>query len=351
MRLRNRNKIYSSLMVAISLLVFSIASCGLDQPNGVVTYTPTASLTPTCLPVSLSTPDGWTTSSNLFVIIYDPRSTENGLLGFSNREETQDVTVFIRKVAPELMKPGDQLSIFQLGYSLYEASQVTRLSSYTTIPPLYNTPSPGSTLTPLPAPTIIGGFGPVQATNQARIIQTQKAIVEAQFESEYNCQKKYWNENVGATASIWEITATAEIADLNSRLNADFDRFLKNSEELEVPFKTNELYYGGVYDGLSFVTRIFQSDGAGCDKYTSCTLIIIDDLHVWERNNPNNLSIELGGVDIYIIMPNCRDVDNTSCQESITYWNAEFENFGVATPPKYWNGDRAEINLLEAIRR
>lgn len=188
-KMQTKHKFFSSLVIVISILALSIGSCSPQPPTGVVTHTFTPSLTPTCLPVSLSTPEGWRISSHLYVIIYDPRSTENGVLGFENRETTQDVVAFIRKLAPELMNPGDQLSIFQLGYSLYEAAQVTRISSYTTIPPLYNTPSPGSTLTPLPEPTIAGGFGPIQATNQAKMIQTQRAFVEEQFDSEYNCQK------------------------------------------------------------------------------------------------------------------------------------------------------------------
>ncbi len=346
-----KSKLYASLIVYAGILVLLISSCGSEPPNGVVTHTFTPSLTPTCLPVSLSTPEGWSISSHLLVILYDPRSTEEGVLGFANRETTQDVTVFLRKIAPQLINPGDQLSIFQLGYSSYEAAQVTRLNSYTTIPPLYNTPSPGSTLTPPPEPTIAGGFGPIQATNQAKTIQTQRAIVEEQFESEYNCQKKYWNENVGATASIWNTTATAEVTDLASRLEADFMLFLNNTESIEVPFRTNELYYGGVYNGLSFATRVFQSDGAGCDKYTSCTLVIIDDMELWGENNPDNLDINLAGVKTYIVMPNCKDIDNTACQNTITYWDAEFEKLGMLDSPQYWNGERAEINLIEAIRR
>lgn len=351
MQLRWKNKFYSGFVILVCIFFFSLVSCTIDGMEGVVTHTPTVTLTPTCLPVSLSTPDGWTAASQLFVILYDPRATGEGHLGFENREMTQDVTAFIRKVTPRFVKPGDQLSIFQLGYSSYEAAQVTRLSSYTNIPPLYNTPSPGATLTPLPIPTLAGGFAPIQATNQAKDIQTQRAVIEEQYESEYNCQKQYWNDNVGATASIWNVTATAEVADLIQRLEFDFERFLKNPEALEVPFRTNELYYGGVYDGLGFATRIFQSDGAGCDKYTSCLLLIIDDMELWGHNNPDNVNIDLGNVSAYIIMPNCRDIDNTACQEAITYWNAEFEKYGAAKAPQYWNGERAEINLLEAIRR
>ncbi|MBL8088989.1 MAG: hypothetical protein JNJ43_01580 [Anaerolineales bacterium] len=350
MRNKYMSKLYLRLILTVTLIAFLTTSCGLGETNGIVTHTPTASLTPTCLPISLSTPEGWSISSNLVVILYDPRSIGEGFLGFENRETTTDIVSFVRKIAPKLVKPGDQISIFQLGYSIYDAAQVTRLSSYTNIPPLYNTPAPGSTLTPIPESTTVGGFGPVQATNEAKVSQTQRAFIEEQFESEYNCQKAYWNDNVGATASIWNITATAEVTDLIFRLESDFERFLKNNESIEVPFRTNELYYGGLYYALGFATRIFQSDGAGCNKYTSCNLIIIDDLQTWGKNNPDNIPIELNGVSAYVVMPNCRDIDSTSCQESINYWDAEFEKFKIIST-QYWNGERAEINLLEVIRR
>lgn len=351
MQMKLKRKIYISFLIFLSLVMFSVASCGVSKVDGVVTHTPTITLTPTCLPVSLSTPEGWAIKSNLFVILYDPRSVGEEELEFEDKEDTRDVTVFIRKFAPKIMKPGDQLAVFQLGYSTYDAAKVTRLTSYTSIPPLYNTPSPKATLTPLPAQTIVSGFGPVQATNQARVSQTQRAIVAGQDASEYNCQKQYWNDNVAATAGLWNVTATAEVIDLTLQLNTDFENFLANPEILEVPFRTNELYYGGLYNGLSFATTVFESTASGCTKYTSCNLILIDDLEVWGHDNPDNLSINLSGVNTYVIMPNCEDIDSSSCQKPIDYWNVEFEKMGVTTSVKYWNGERAEINLLENIRR
>lgn len=338
--------------ILATFIILILAGC-VVPPVPIVTHTPTASLTPTCVPISLSTPEGWNTTSRLFVILYDPRSVGNGSLGFENRETTQDVAYFIRKIVPNLMDPGDQVAIFQLGYSSYDAAQVTRLNSYTTLPSFYNTPSPKSTLTPIPSPSATpDGYEVIKATNVARVEQTQRAKIELQNASEYNCEINYWNENVKATASIWNVTATAEIMDIHLTLENEFKRFFANSESLEIPFRTNELYYGGVYDGLEFTTTIMQPDDeSGCKKYTECILIVIDDMQVWGENNPNNLSIDLRGVSVYIIMPNCRDINNNTCQKAKNYWNNEFKHFGVTTNPEYWVGNRAEINLLNAIGR
>ncbi|MCZ2127652.1 MAG: hypothetical protein LC099_07745 [Anaerolineales bacterium] len=352
--MKYKMKIFSGLIFTLCLLMMFVISCSpkaQNTTNGIITHTPTITMTPTCAPISLSTPEGWVTDTNLYVILYDPRSVGEETLTFENRETTQDIPDFIQKIVPKFLKPGDQISIFQLGYSSYEAARVSRQTSYTTVPPLYNTPSPNSTLTPVPTPTIVGGFGPVQATNQAKIMQTQRAAIEEQVNSEYNCQKKYWNDNVGATAAIWDVTATAEVLNLNSKLKADFDQFLQNMNAIEEPFRTNELYYGGVYNGLSFATRVFQSDGTGCAKYTTCTLIIIDDLETWKPNNPDNLNIDLHGVNIYAILPNCWDMDTTACKNTRSYWDSEFKEFGASVTPTYWNGERAEINLLNEIGR
>lgn len=346
-------KIISQITLVVVLISLILAGCNLAKPEGVVTHTPTASLTPTCAPIAFSTPEGWSTSSRLFVILYDPRSIGNESLSFENRETTQDVAYFIRKVVPNLMNPGDQVVIFQLGYSSKDAALVTRLNSYTTLPALYNTPSPKSTLTPIPITSATpDGYDVIKATNVAKVEQTQRAKIESQNASEYNCEINYWNENVKATASIWNVTATAEITDIHLTLDNEFKRFFANSESLEIPFRTNELYYGGVYDGLGFATTIMKPDDeSGCKRYTECVLIIIDDMQLWEKNNPNNLLIDLIGVSVYTIMPNCRDIGNTTCQEAINYWNNEFKRFGVTAEPEYWIGDRAEINLLNAIGR
>ena len=105
--------------------------------------------------------------------------------------------------------------------------------------------------------------------------------------------------------------------------------------------------YGGLYYGLYFASVDIKSD---CAKYDECDLVIVGDLRVYGKHNPNNLPIALKGVNTYVIMPNCRDLNQPNCADLQTYWTTEFEGFGV-TNITYWNGVRAEYNLLGKLGR
>lgn len=318
--------------------------------QGVATWTPTVTSTPTCVPdAPLSTPEGWSETSRLIIFLYDPRVSADNPLGFENGEETHDVSVFLRRVIPKIMRPGDQVAVFQLGYSEYDAARITRVYSYTNLPALYNTPSPGATLTPLP-PTKFPtpGYDAVATKNFISTETSKREAIEAADKAFYECQVQAWNRDVRLTATVWHTTATAEVVSFQSTIDTAFEVFLESPTKIEEPFQTNEEFYGGVYYGLSFSTIVFDAD---CRKHGDCILVIIDDLEIWGRSNPENLHINLSDVRIFEIMPNCDDIDKPACSEARDYWHEEFRRLGVSDTPEYWNGDRAEINLLNEIGR
>jgi hypothetical protein len=349
-----------ALIVLQVLFVFVLLltnGCGTSILNSAQTYTPSPSATATCAPdIQLSTPEGWDPSSRLIVILFDPRAIGNQQIELSNGERTKDISLFIERIIPVVMHPGDQVSVFQLGYESYEAARVARLYSYASIPQLYNTPSPRETLTPLPStPTtpLPPGFQAVAATKFARSQLSTRAAVETANASIYNCETIYWNNNVGLTATAWNGIATAEIGSVNNQLNEDTENFAKKT--IETPFSTDELYYGGLYYGLAHASTDIVAD---CENYDRCILIIIDDLSISGKNNPDRLQIDLTGVNIYVIMPNCRDINQPKCASLQDYWNDEFKKFGAskfgtgnAEFAEYMNGIRVELNLLNAIGR
>ena len=316
---QNRKNIVALPFLLLLTLMLALNAC--DPPGGGTgpvyeTWTPPPSATPTCAPNMLpSTPEGLRT--RLFVVLYDPRITGDEYLELENGEETQDIPYFISSIVPELIKPSDQASVFYMGYSSYDDAKVVRLHSYTTPPPLYNTPAPWLTLTPLPSPisTPPPGFEAVKATNVAKTALAARSGTEVADHRRYDCEVDYFNETVNTTATAWNNAAATEISSINNELNMA----LKDADKKGKPFSTDELYYGGVYYGLSFATTVFQSD---CKNYDSCILLIIDDMHIAGENNPDNLSINLDGVKTYVIMPNCSDIDEPNCKYYEEYWDS-----------------------------
>lgn len=342
MRETKKNFIVITLLFTLSL--FFVASCEMDgiEVEGVSTWTSSPSATPTCAPdVVLSTPSAWDIRPRLLSILYDPRSM--GDLDFKNNEKTQDMLSFISKVIPNIMHPSDQVALFHLGYSSYEAARVSRAQSYTTAPLLYDTPSPGEPIPTIPPPTITPGFGGVATQNAYRVQSTAVSVAQSATKQAYGCLANYWNSEVKLTATAWDATATAEIGGITTDLYNDLKHFEENLSISEKPYSTDELHNGGIYHGLSFITRVFQAE---CSKYGECALIIIDDMQVYYSYNQDMLTVDLNKANIFVIMPNCFDMQDTLCAERQEYWNNEFKalNGGEVT---YSNGSRAEINLSE----
>ena len=345
----------TKVAVILPLLVFlMLSACGPNHAEtpGYATWTPSPSATATCDPnTSLSTPEGWTFKTQLLVILYDTDIRDeksimgNNYLELSNGEKTQDVPHFVSSSVPALMREGDQASVFYLGYSSYNDARVARIYSYLTPPPLYNTPAFPPSLTPSPSPTTTPqpGYLAVKATEVQKIestaiVGTQEAVMDR-----YGCQKNLWNNMVLITATAWDVTATAESTENNS----DLEDAMKKVESKGKPFATDELYYNSVYGGLSFATRVFQSD---CQNYNLCNLLIISDMHFMPEGKPSDLVINLSGVKTYVIMPACPDLLDQDCKKTEDYWDAEFPQFGGAKP-HYLTGVHAETNLLNAIGR
>jgi hypothetical protein len=340
----------SSLLILI--ITFILSACNINTNIGpaISTWTPSPSATPTCIPdIGLSTPEGWG-RSRIIVILYDDRPIADGLyLQLENGKTTENPSVFIKSILPKLIKPGDQISIFQLGYSSFDDAIVSRVFSYTSLPELFNTPPPPIIIPSNSPVTLTPGFGYVATQNA--LTQEAKAIIATNSanESDYRCAVDYWNSVVQQTATTWDTIATAEISDITNKMNKEFEIY--NSEEgkgnREKPYRTNELYYGGIYYGLSFATSVF---GKQCQNEIECILLIIDDLNVYEENNPDNLDIDLKGVKTITAMYNCRYIDQPECAPTQEYWNDEFSKFGVLET-NYWDGSRAESNILDYIGR
>jgi len=267
-------------------------------------------------------------------------------LEIGNGERTQNISTFLTKVIPMLLKPGDNVAVFQLGYSAYDNGRVMRIDSSVMVPQLYNTPTHKATLTPLSPTTVpTPGYAPIATANYVRPLLTARANTEQANDAIYHCQVDFWNRVVQLTATPWQLTATASTGVIGDEIRKDFQTFYQDTSRKEVPYHSDELNNGGVYYGLNFASTVFQGN---CKDGKECLLIIIDDLHLWKKDNPDHLPIDLKGVSVYSIMPQCNDMADPECTELMRYWNAEFDRFGVQTHT-YWNGVHSGSNLLTAI--
>lgn len=342
----------SKVLLYVIMSIFALSACGDGLGNGssVSTWTPSPTVTATCIPdINLSTPEGWG-KSRVIAILYDDRPIVDGFyLEIENGVKVTDPSLFIKTVVPKLLKPGDQISIFQLGYSSFDDAIVSRLFSYTTPPKLFNTPQAPNVIPSNSPVTLTPGFGYV-ATQNAMTQQAKEILAtNAAGESEFRCAVDYWNRVVQETATQWDVIATAEISDIKNVMDSEFELYDTNEKvrDREEPYRTNELYYGGVYYGLSFATLVF---GDRCKLDSECILIIVDDLEVYGKNNPDNLKIDLQGVTVIAMMPNCRYVDEPECMLLQQYWSEEFVKYGVQETI-YANGIRAESNILNFVER
>jgi hypothetical protein len=270
-------------------------------------------------------------------------------LELENKEQTQDVPSFVSTIVPRLIKPGGQVSVFQLGYSSYDDARVSRLYSYASIPQLYDTPAPPETLTPLPLPesTPKPGLDAVAAKQNAKMVATERAAIETATASSYGCITDYWNTVVMQTATAWDETAKAEISETEKEFKEEFSSHSDGVNINETPFRTNALYYSDIYYGLSFASIIFREE---CGNYNECALVIIDDFGIYEEYEPDDLLIDLSNVDIYSVMASCKDINQPDCVSKKEYWNAKFKEF-KAVKTVYWNGVHIEKNLLNIFGR
>jgi hypothetical protein len=331
-----------TLLPGLGLALFVLASCIPSTPPAAeLTATAPVIASPTCPVVSsLSTPDVVIPPTKLVVMLYDPRVQVDSALELTSGERLTDVQQFAQRLLPDLLGPGDQLSVFQLGYGSYTDSRVTRQYSFlTSYPQLYVAPSL-ETLTPLP-PTGIPtpGFEAVATSNEFRVQSTARALEQAAQEARFKCDLAYYDLNVKSTATAWHEAKVSDAGALSTAMAADFSKVKPSTSE------NNELKHGGLYFALTYATSDIQAD---CAKYDECDLIIVDDLAHFGRIIPPGVAVDLQGVNLFVIMPNCRDLNQPDCAELQAYWTPQFKTFG-ARKITFWNGLRAELNLLGAL--
>ncbi|MBI3173211.1 MAG: hypothetical protein HYZ25_05795 [Chloroflexi bacterium] len=342
------SKIILSSMLGVIILSLIISGCNIGATVTGITATPvTPSPTPRiCLSnTDLNSLEDLSISHTFIVVLYDPfLATDH--LELLNGQIASNALDFTETFLPKVLGPGDQYSIFSLGYRGYEAAKLDRYTSkILDAPKIVETPFLYSTLTPIPTPTQSDAVLANQvAKNQyVAAVDAQKAT-ETQLAFEYNCEVMNYEDSYKVTATQWSVTKQAEANEISTQIGLAKEERGNTVSVLETPFVINN-----VYEGLSHVTVDFESQ---CKNYDRCILIIIDDLVDWRNAGPGNkipdLPINLKGVDVIAVMPQCVDIIQPSCVNTQNLWTDEILAFGANTV-EYHNGDDLEEFLVNFI--
>jgi hypothetical protein len=313
--------------------------------------TPSVTPSPTCPPGVALEGDQIKITRTYLVFLVDPNSTNGRTLEYLDGQYTEDVYEFVQNTLPNILGVGSHYSVFRMGVRTYAAAKIGRnTSKISSAPDIFPTPAPPLTLTPVSTLLPANANTPVLNSQQERIRATQTVASQyatsTQMAREYDCRKKLYQDQYGATATEWVAIQETEKVNVAVQIQGDLESFRTQMPNLETP-----LANGIVYEGLSNVTIDFNNE---CSKYNRCILVIIDDLDDW-RNKENyheipNYNFDLKNVEVISVMPNCKDIIDPSCRLAQALWAKDLYFFG-ATSVLYCSGDNLEENLINYVLR
>lgn len=344
MHYRNESRVFLSICLLVAFTALIISSCqfsNISEITGITATPMTPSPTPRICPpnIDLGSLDGLEIEPTFIIVLFDANSISSDSLEYVNKEKTSDVMSFIGEILPKLLGPGDQYSIFSLGFRHYEAAKLDRYNSkITEAPEIVATPKLHETLTPIPTPTLSDAVLENQVSKNEYIsnVEAQNATA-TQSAFEYDCEIAAYDATYKVTATAWSVTKQAEANEIATQIMIAQNDREEKIKALETPFALDN-----VYEGLSHVTVDFENQ---CKDYERCLLIIFDDLAEWRSVTPDYLHINLENVEVISVLPQCEDIIQPSCKHIQDLWNPLFDSY-KAKSVEYYNGERLEESLI-----
>lgn len=347
MQINYSNRIYSIFFIFLGITALLISSCRTPSITEITGITPTP-VTPSptlriCPPdTDLENLDGLEITPTFIIVLFDANSNFVKPMEYLSGDTTQNTMEFVSAVLPKALGPGSQYSLFSLGFRHYEAAKLDRYSSkISEAPEIVPTPQAHETLTPIPSPT----KSDVVLENQAgknhfeATVEAQNATAtQAAFEDD--CAIVAYDEIYKLTATAWSVTQQAEANEIGTQISVAQAERTERIQILETPFASEN-----VYEGLSHVTVDFESQ---CSNYKHCILMIFDNLEDWRPITPDYLHINLEGVDVISVLPQCDDIIQPSCVQVQDKWKPLFESY-KAKSLQYYNGERLEEYLTSYL--
>lgn len=193
-------------------------------------------------------------------------------------------------------------------------------------PPTLTPPPVTPTLTPSNITTIEGQQ--IQ-TNEA-IDRDNQAINE-----KYYCEIGEWNATSDDIFQKWKDEQKEEIDSFSSEANTVLTPSIAKATS------------GGklLYESLSTASQMLQS-AMSKRQHQKYILIVFSDMNDWRPSKPNDMQIELNGVDTLIVSQNCKyEID---CRVKID-WEPQLTSFGAANPLFLVQEDNIEKFLYDYL--
>ena len=353
MNYKKESGLFHLLLLVVAFVAMIVSSCSLDKTIEDITgVTPTATFpSPTpriCPEINFDPASGLKVTRTLIVVLFDEDSSENQkTLEYVDGQKTDDVAGFVDAFLPKVLGPGDEYSIFHLGYRSYEGARYGRHSArISEAPDIFPTPQSHETLTPMATPAIgqgTPGLVIIQQKNQYGTAVANQYATSTQLAFEDLCEINAYATAYHSTNVAWTVTNQAVSTEIATSVVRDT---VNTPIAIETPFAEDVLY-----EGLSHASVDFSSL---CSQYDKCVLLIIDDLIDWRNTGPKNkipdyLNFNLRNVKVIVVIPTCRDLNAPICTRLQNLWTDEFITFGSKNPITYLNGDRLEERLLQLL--
>ncbi len=236
----------------------------------------------------------------------------------------------ISKTVVQNMYPGDRLVVAWINLEnstrtiiFDERIEREELAKF---PPTLTPPSVIPTLTPAKITTIEG-----------QQIQTNEAIEK---------DNQAINEKHYCKIGEWNATSDAKFQEWKDDQKEEVDSFISKANTALKPSIANDSSRGKLlYESLSVASQMLQS-AISKRQHNRYILIVFSDMNDWRPAKPDELTIELNGVDTLIVSQYCKyEID---CQVKAG-WETQLMSFGAVKPLFFVQEDNISKSIYDYL--
>jgi hypothetical protein len=220
---------------------------------------------------------------------------------------------------PDIVALGDQVVFGLMEPTTLEASVLfNEKSSPIPFPPL-PTPLPQlvsvTTVIPTANTTPQSKIAEIAATKQAEQTRSANEVDEKRRNDQYVCAMYEWTNEYQRVVDTWR----AEENKAKREFVLNVNEKIRNINPQMFQETTR------VFEALSIASIVFSEE---CQKYDDCVLLLLSDMSEWRHTTPENLNINLSGVDIIVALEECRFLYQENCEALVQKWEPILTSYG-----------------------